>query len=76
LHPGILVFDHRTPTSRVVDYRLGNVACCCTVCNEAKGLLTADEFSQLLALLRTWHPRAGSDVLARLRAGGRRYEAR
>jgi hypothetical protein len=34
------------------------------------GLLTGEEFSQLLALVRTWHPRAGSDVLGRLRAGG------
>jgi 5-methylcytosine-specific restriction endonuclease McrA len=73
LSAATLSFDHATPTSRAADYTLGNLAVCCGRCNEAKGLLTAEEFRQLLVLLRTWHPRAGADVLGRLRAGGRRY---
>jgi hypothetical protein len=40
-------------------------------------LLTAEEYRQLRALIATWPPRAGSDLLARLRAGGgRRYASR
>jgi 5-methylcytosine-specific restriction endonuclease McrA len=73
LPAGGFAFDHKTPTARAADHVLGNLAVCCIPCNTAKGLLTAEEFLQLLALLRTWHPRAGSDLLARLRAGGRRY---
>jgi hypothetical protein len=52
-----LTFDHATPTGRATDYSLGNLAICCGPCNEAKGLLNAEEFRALLALLRTWHPR-------------------
>jgi hypothetical protein len=71
-----LAFDHQTPTCRAADYRLGNLAVCCGPCNLANGLLTADEFRQLLTLLRTWRPPARAGVLARLRAGGRRYARR
>jgi len=73
LDAGLLSFDHQLPTCRVADYRLSNLVVCCTACNTAKGLLSAEEFRHLLALLRTWHPRAGNDVLGRLRAGGVRY---
>jgi 5-methylcytosine-specific restriction endonuclease McrA len=68
-----LAFDHPTPTCRAADYTLANLAVCCVPCNLAKGVLTAEEFLALLALLRRWHPRASGDVLARLRAGGQRY---
>jgi hypothetical protein len=71
-----LTFDHATPTCRAADYTLGNLAVCCGSCNTAKGLLTAEEFLGLLALLRTWHPRASGDVLGRLRSGGWRYAVR
>jgi 5-methylcytosine-specific restriction endonuclease McrA len=73
LLPGEVAFDHKTPTCRAADYRLTNVAVSCRPCNEAKGQLSAGEFAQLLALLRTWPPRAFADVLGRLRAGWTRY---
>ena len=69
-------FDHQTPTCRAADYSLGNLAVCCRPCNEAKGLLTAAEFRQLLALVDGWHPRARQDLLARLKAGGKRGAGR
>src|SRR5947209_8772856 len=50
LHAGILAFDHAAPTGRTADYRLANVVCCCRTCNEAKGVLSAAEFKQLVAL--------------------------
>jgi 5-methylcytosine-specific restriction endonuclease McrA len=71
--PSAAAIDHRTPTARGGTHTLGNLLVCCQVCNERKGALTEEEYRQLLALVRTWHPRAGADVLARLRAGGRRY---
>jgi 5-methylcytosine-specific restriction endonuclease McrA len=73
LTPGVLSFDHRIPTSRVADYRLGNLAVVCPPCQSAKGALSADEYVALLALLRRSHPAAWGDVLGRLRSGGRRY---
>jgi 5-methylcytosine-specific restriction endonuclease McrA len=73
LDAGTFAFDHRVPTSRGGRHAVWNLAVCCQVCNERKGCLTEGEYRQLLALLRTWHPKAGSDVLARLRSGGRRY---
>jgi 5-methylcytosine-specific restriction endonuclease McrA len=73
LDAATFTFDHARPLARVADYSLANLVVCCRLCNEQKGLLTGAEFRQLLALLRTWHPRAGADLLARLRAGGRRY---
>jgi hypothetical protein len=69
--------DHKTPTCRRADYSLSNLAVACLSCQQRKGLLTAEEFRQLLALVGTWPPRPGSDLLARLRAGGaKRYAGR
>jgi hypothetical protein len=34
------------------------------------------EFQDLLTLIRSWHPRAAQDLLARLKAGGDRRYAR
>lgn len=73
LHPGILAFDHRIPPVRSGRHALDNLLACCATDNEAKGVMTEEEYRELLALLRGWHPRAGADVLARLRHGGRRY---
>jgi 5-methylcytosine-specific restriction endonuclease McrA len=70
---GTLSFDHATPTSRAADYRLANVVCCCPRCNALKGRLKAEEFAGLLRLIATWPPAAGSDLLARVLAGNRRY---
>ena len=66
--------DHKTPTSRGGKHCRANLVVCCRACQERKGLLSAEEFRQLLALIGSWAPRAGSDLLARLRAGGgKRY---
>jgi 5-methylcytosine-specific restriction endonuclease McrA len=76
LLPSTLVFDHRTPTARVAtsaSYSLRNLAVCCIPCNSAKGQLSTEEFQKLRDLVNSWHPRAGCDLLARLRSGGQRY---
>jgi 5-methylcytosine-specific restriction endonuclease McrA len=70
------VFDHAVPPCRSGTYRLANLRLACRSCNESKGLLTADEFRELLQLLSGWHPRARADLLARLKAGGRRRAGR
>lgn len=73
---GTLAFDHRIPPCRRLDdrsYALVNLAVCCTPCNQAKGLLTDSEYQELLCMLARWGPRAVSDLLGRLRSGGRRY---
>jgi 5-methylcytosine-specific restriction endonuclease McrA len=73
LSPATFALDHATPTARGGRHALGNLLVCCEVDNQRKGILTADEYRALWRLLSTWHPRAGADVLRRLRAGGRRY---
>ncbi len=75
LPPSALTLDHRVPIARGGAFNLENLLPSCFVCNERKGCLTEEEYRQLLALLHRWHPKAGNDVLARLRAGGRRYAA-
>jgi hypothetical protein len=76
LSPATFALDHATPTCRAANYSLGNLGVCREPCNIAKGLLSAAEFRALLALIGDWHPRARADVLARLRAGARRYAGR
>lgn len=39
-----LRIDHATPLTRGGALDLGNLACCCDVCNRAKGQLTAGEY--------------------------------
>jgi 5-methylcytosine-specific restriction endonuclease McrA len=73
LLPGAFVFDHAMPTARICNYGLANLRVCCAGCNTAKGIMSEAEYHQLLDLLRGFHPRAGGDVLRRLRAGGARY---
>ncbi len=63
--------DHLTPVGRGGSFALANVEVCCSPCNRAKGPLTEEEFAQLLQLLATWPPVARTNVLARLRAGGK-----
>jgi 5-methylcytosine-specific restriction endonuclease McrA len=76
LTPATLAFDHAMPTCRAADYRLENLRVVCAPCNLAKGVMSEEEFLQLLDLLRRWHPRPAGDVLARLRSGGKRYRQR
>ena len=64
--------DHRTPLSRGGSHCLGNVIVCCRPCNEVKGILTELEFTKLVQLLREYPPAVRTDVIARLRFGGRR----
>jgi hypothetical protein len=71
--PGTFSLDHAVPTSRRPDYSLSNLRPACILCQERKGCLTADEYKELLTLISTWPPRAGSDLLARLRTGTARY---
>lgn len=68
-------FDHMTPVARTPQaHRLANICCICPDCNRMKGGgMDAEEFCRLLALLRTFHPAALTDVRLRLIAGGRRY---
>jgi 5-methylcytosine-specific restriction endonuclease McrA len=65
--------DHRTPTSRGGKHALSNLAVACARCNQIKGKLTEQEYRELLALARAWHPAAAEDLLGRLRSGWRRY---
>jgi 5-methylcytosine-specific restriction endonuclease McrA len=65
--------DHRTPTGRGGKHNLDNLAVCCPRCNSLKGMLTEDEFRELLKLLALLHPAARADVERRLIAGGGRY---
>ena len=65
--------DHRTPCAQGGRHQLANLAVVCLACQERKGLLLEEEYRQLLALVATWRPRSGSDLLARLRAGAVRY---
>ena len=63
--------DHADPVSRGGGFALENLRVVCRRCNEAKGALDDLEFSDLLALLRTWPDAARKGTLRRLRAGGR-----
>ncbi len=63
--------DHAQPTSRGGGWGLDNLRVVCMRCNEAKGALSEEEFTALLALLATWPDEARRGTLARLRAGGR-----
>jgi 5-methylcytosine-specific restriction endonuclease McrA len=62
--------DHETPTSRAGGYGRANIRFLCLRCNQIKGALTANEFTELTTLLSTWPSEAAASVLRRLRAGG------
>jgi 5-methylcytosine-specific restriction endonuclease McrA len=72
LSPASFQLDHKDPVSRGGYHSIKNLAVCCRPCNEAKGVLSGEEFSELLSLTRSWLPRIRQDLLGRLRAGGRR----
>jgi 5-methylcytosine-specific restriction endonuclease McrA len=74
--PAAVTFDHRVPPCRSGRHALANLVIACVACNEVKGVLTAEEFLRLRQLIRGWQPRAGADLLNRLRPGGRRYRQR
>jgi 5-methylcytosine-specific restriction endonuclease McrA len=65
--------DHKRPIARGGRHALDNLGVAHAECNERKGLMDAEEYLQLLTLLRGFHPAAEADVLRRLRAGGRCY---
>jgi 5-methylcytosine-specific restriction endonuclease McrA len=65
--------DHRLPIGRGGRHVLGNLALCCSRCNSLKGLLTEDEFRELLTFLALLHPTARQDLERRLLSGGQRY---
>ncbi len=62
--------DHDTPTSRLGSFAMRNLVVCCKACNTKKSALTGQEFKDLMAMLRGWHPSAQTDILRRLMAGG------
>jgi len=64
--------DHNLPVSRVSDpitWSIGNIVISCERCNQYKGNMSAEEFLRLLAVIKTFHPAAAQNLLARLRAG-------
>ena len=63
--------DHETPTSRGGSYCLWNVKIVCRACNEAKHILTADEFSALWEPRREMSEDSRKSILRRLRAGAK-----
>jgi 5-methylcytosine-specific restriction endonuclease McrA len=63
--------DHRMPVARGGTFSKENVQIVCHKCNGAKGNLTASEYQQLLDVLTSWPKEAKTDVVRRLRAGGR-----
>lgn len=65
--------DHSTPRSRGGSNDITNLDITCKSCNTCKGALTWPEFQSLMALIVTWEPKARQDVLARLKAGSRRF---
>ena len=61
--------DHKTPVKRGGGLGIDNFGFCCDACNRVKGILTAEEFVQLLDLLRRWDVVAAKDVRERLKMG-------
>jgi 5-methylcytosine-specific restriction endonuclease McrA len=67
-----LALDHVVPICRGGKSDWTNLCFCCQSCNWQKGSLTADEFLELLALLKTnYPPEAAADVKRRLTIGGK-----
>jgi 5-methylcytosine-specific restriction endonuclease McrA len=65
--------DHRQPIARGGRHVLDNLAACCQRCNSIKGMLSEEEYREMLTLLALLHPLARQDVERRLIAGGSRY---
>jgi 5-methylcytosine-specific restriction endonuclease McrA len=66
--------DRRTPIGRGGRHQRANLAVCCQRCNRLKGMLTEDEFREVLTLLARLHPMARLDL--ERRNGGRRRRVR
>ena len=66
--------DHTIPLSRGGGNALGNLVPCCRRCNEAKGAMDGGEWEALVRCLNSdyFADSARNDILARLRAGGKR----
>ncbi len=62
-------FDHRIPIARDGPHRIDNLVVACKRCNALKGRLTVEEFTELCAMLRRWHPAGSQDVSRRLLRG-------
>jgi len=71
LKPSNISVDHRTPTSRTGPHTIANTVVCCEACNQRKGPLTEEEYTEMLALILEWPQPARQSVLTRLRAGGK-----
>jgi hypothetical protein len=71
LTPANFSLDHAQPVSCGGAWGRWNLEVCCLRYNQTKGILSAEHFRGLLALLASWEPRVRQDVLARLRAGGK-----
>ena len=63
--------DHKTPIARNGSFEKQNLQVICLGCNQVKGKMTAEEFGELIIMLRRWHADGSTDVRRRLRAGGR-----
>ena len=63
--------DHRTPISRGGSFGIENLAITSGKTNQHKSELTSDEFLELLDLLNSFDVVAKTNVLSRLRSGGR-----
>ncbi|MBL8797365.1 MAG: HNH endonuclease [Planctomycetia bacterium] len=63
--------DHVRPLSRGGSHAIGNLALCCERCNQIKGMMTDGEFCELIDMIRCWEPQVRTNLLARLRAGGK-----
>ena len=59
--------DHAEPLARGRRAcRLDNLRCVCVRCNKVKGILSEEEFKELLAFFRTLDPRSEADMRRRL----------
>lgn len=61
--------DHQTPCARGGGLDFDNLEVICADCNNAKGNLTADEFTKLREHLRILGPAAEADITRRLKSG-------
>lgn len=68
--------DHETPTSRGGSFSIGNVCAIDSDCNQAKGNLDAEEFALLWVALRQMSSDGRTNVIRRLRAGGKIFGGR
>ncbi len=68
--------DHAVPCSRGGPHAWTNLTVCCDDCNTAKGILTEQEYVQLLVLIACWPFEVRANLLARLKAGAQKARFR